>query len=309
MNRDIRLATSFKGHRKRKKLKRLLGFGAEVYLIDLWLTVAMDCPEGVLTGWNEEDIADSCDWPEEPKELVDALIGSGWLEKNSNGEYVLHDWGEHQGWACNANARSEAASKNILLRWTLKDIKKKDVEGFKKWYKSEYAYQKGHTSVEVLALYHSYTNRINPNTNRNTPSPLPSPLPSPTPTYDNNADSAASACNSSEEKFYTTKSGKKLTGKRLETFESFWRVFNFKNGKAAAADSWLKIPTLTDALVQDILFAAEIEASRRPELIKSGGSPKWAQGWLTERRWEDEAYKENLNGTMAKKTMVYEVSE
>jgi hypothetical protein len=264
----------------------------------------MDCPEGILVGWTEEDIADACDWEGDPQKLVNALIESGWIEKDSNGEYAIHDWCEHQGWACNAKARSEAASKNILLRWTLKEIENEEAEDFKKWYKSEYAYHKGHTSVEVLALYHSYTNSINPNTKRNTPSPLPSP----TPKYDNNADSAASASNSSKEKSYITKSGKKLTGKRLETFECFWRVFNHKKGKAAAADSWIKIPTLTDALVQEIVSAAEIEASRRQDLIKSGGSPKWAQGWLTERRWEDEAYKEGVNGKQPKKTMVYEVA-
>jgi len=82
----------------------------------------MDCPEGVLVGWDEDDIADACEWGGDPKELVDALIESHWLEKDSDGEYILHDWCEHQGWACNASARSEAARKNILLRWTLKEI-------------------------------------------------------------------------------------------------------------------------------------------------------------------------------------------
>lgn len=81
MNKDIRLATLFRGYRKRKKLERLLGFGAEVYIIDIWLTAAENCPEGALTGWDEEGIADACNWEGEPKELVDALIKSRWLEK------------------------------------------------------------------------------------------------------------------------------------------------------------------------------------------------------------------------------------
>jgi len=117
MNTDIRIATSFKGHRKRKKLKRILGFGSEVYLIDLWLTVAMDCPDGILVGWNEEDIADACDWPEDPKELVDGLIKSTWLSINTEGVYVIHDWNEHQGWASKAKIRSEAAKKAADIRW------------------------------------------------------------------------------------------------------------------------------------------------------------------------------------------------
>jgi len=304
MNKDIRLATSFKGHRKRKKLKRLLGFGAEVYLIDLWLTAAMDCPEGVLVGWDEEDIADSCDWDGDPQELVDALIECHWLEKDSDGEYALHDWCEHQGWACKARVRSEAASKNILLRWTLKDVQPEQIPEFKKWFASEYVYQKGHTSVEVLSYYQSYTDSINSNTNGNTPSPLPSP----SPTLNNNADSFESATRAPE-KFYRTKTGKKLTDKRLETFEHFWRVFNYKKGKSAAADSWFKIPSLTDTLFKKIISAAEIEDSRRSDLIKKGHSPKWAQGWLTERRWEDEDYSQGSGTLQPKKTMIYEVIE
>jgi len=89
---------------------------------------------------------------------------------------------------------------------------------------------------------------------------------------------------------YLTKKGKTLEGKRLETFLAFWDVFNYKSGKAEAADSWLAIPTLTDKIVGEILHAARQEAIRRPELKKRGTTPKMAQGWLTSRRWEDEMY-------------------
>ncbi len=41
MTADIRISTAFKNHRKRKRLQRLLGFGAEVYLVDLWLRVSL----------------------------------------------------------------------------------------------------------------------------------------------------------------------------------------------------------------------------------------------------------------------------
>jgi len=116
-NTDIRIAVSFKGHRKRKRLQRLLGFGAETYLIDLWITVAMDAPEGVLVGWDEEDIADACGWTEDPKKLINALIESNWIEKDGDGNYCLHDWCENQSWACNAKIRSNAAKKAAKVRW------------------------------------------------------------------------------------------------------------------------------------------------------------------------------------------------
>jgi hypothetical protein len=89
-------------------------------------------------------------------------------------------------------------------------------------------------------------------------------------------------------KFYLTRKKKKLAGKRLETFERFWIAFGYKSGKAEAADAWLEIPTLTDAIVEQIVSAAKAECERRPDLIANGKTPKMAQGWLSGRRWEDE---------------------
>lgn len=82
---------------------------------------------------------------------------------------------------------------------------------------------------------------------------------------------------------------RKLSGKRLETFIQFWDAFDLKRGKAEAADAWLDIPSLTDALVARIVAAAKREAAGRAQLVANGHTPKWAQGWLNGRRWEDEA--------------------
>ena len=90
------------------------------------------------------------------------------------------------------------------------------------------------------------------------------------------------------EPFYLTKRKRKLTGKRLETFDKFWVIFNYFKGKAEAADSWLDIPTLTDAIVDEIYSGAKSEANGRQRILDTGGRPKWAQGWLTARRWEDQ---------------------
>ncbi|MEF2146674.1 MAG: hypothetical protein V3573_14605 [Desulfovibrionaceae bacterium] len=91
-----------------------------------------------------------------------------------------------------------------------------------------------------------------------------------------------------EVEFYLTKKKRKLTGKRLSTFNQFWDAFGYFKGKAEAADAWFDIPILTSALVETILDAARREAMARPSLIANGKSPKWAQGWITARRWEDE---------------------
>lgn len=86
---------------------------------------------------------------------------------------------------------------------------------------------------------------------------------------------------------YRARSGKYLTGKRLETFLAFWEAFAYARGKSEAADAWLAIPQLTDAMVARICDAARQEAAARDRLMARGGTPKWAQGWLNARRWED----------------------
>ena len=88
--------------------------------------------------------------------------------------------------------------------------------------------------------------------------------------------------------FYTTRKNRKMNGKRLVSFDLFWEAFNYKKGRAEAADSWLDIPTLTDSLVAEIIRAAKSEALNRKNLIEQGKTPKMAQGWLTGKRWEDE---------------------
>ena len=87
--------------------------------------------------------------------------------------------------------------------------------------------------------------------------------------------------------FYLTKKKRQLKGKRLEAFNRFWAAFAYPKGKAEAADAWIDIPTLTDALVDEIVTAATAEALNRASVIADGRTPKFAQGWLSGRRWED----------------------
>ena len=91
---------------------------------------------------------------------------------------------------------------------------------------------------------------------------------------------------------YKSANGKILKGDVLKRFEQFLEAFDSKAGKAAAANSWLKIDS-TKSLVVDELFAkiiagAKRYAAKRPSIKQQGSTPKMAQGWLTDRRWEDE---------------------
>jgi len=89
---------------------------------------------------------------------------------------------------------------------------------------------------------------------------------------------------------YLTKKGKHLVGDELFWFNTFWDCFNYKKGKADAADSWLEVQNLTQDKARQICRSAKQEAKNRKNL-KNGQTPKWAQGWLTGRRWEDESLK------------------
>jgi len=92
---------------------------------------------------------------------------------------------------------------------------------------------------------------------------------------------------SSETTSYMSKKGRKLAGDKLTWFNEFMGAFNYKRGKAAAADSWLDIKSLTRELVDEIVAGAKRECARRATL-RPDQTAKMAQGWLTDRRWEDE---------------------
>ena len=91
-----------------------------------------------------------------------------------------------------------------------------------------------------------------------------------------------------EEKSYPTKKGRKIKGQALIDFNDFWDAFGYKSGKPSAADSWLDIPNYSRDLFQKIMAKAHKECKRRKDLIAAGRTPKMAQGWITDRRWEDE---------------------
>ena len=166
MNSDIRIATSFRGHRKRKKLKMLLGLtsGPLDYLIDLWIATAENHPDGVLLNMSEIDIALEANWEGDPHEFVKALEDAGFLDQ-TNGTYTLHDWADHQPWVCHSKQRSERAKQAARIRWG----KENNANGMQPACES-------HTKC-----------------NAPSPSPYPSPFPNPSPKHNADPDESASS--------------------------------------------------------------------------------------------------------------------
>lgn len=83
-----------------------------------------------------------------------------------------------------------------------------------------------------------------------------------------------------------------LWGESREWFEQFWETFDYKSAKQAAIGAWLDLERdgEIDAATAEgqILPAARAEAKRRAKLPPDR-TPKMAQGWLSERRFQDEA--------------------
>lgn len=127
MNTDIRIAVSFLGHRKRKKLRMILGLGATDCLLDLWIQTAMNHPDGVLRGLDEVDIALMAGWDGEPKQFVEAMDKCGFLEFTEEG-WKLHDWEEHQPWVIKAEERTAKAKKAADARWAKAEQPSKDAK-------------------------------------------------------------------------------------------------------------------------------------------------------------------------------------
>jgi len=84
-----------------------------------------------------------------------------------------------------------------------------------------------------------------------------------------------------------TAKGKTLNGKQFEGFSRFWETFGDKRARAAAADSWHNLKP-DEATTEAIVDGAKRYSACRSRMIEDGKTPKMAQGWLTDRRWEDE---------------------
>ncbi len=89
-----------------------------------------------------------------------------------------------------------------------------------------------------------------------------------------------------DEVFYLSKKKKKLKGDVLRDFLLFWDAFDYKKGKAEAADAFRSV--YIPKVLPQIIEGAEREAKGRDSLLRSNKTPKMAEGWLSGRRWEDQ---------------------
>ena len=88
-----------KDHPKTKRLRRALGVGlpqAIGHLHMLWWWALDYAEDGRLSKWTADDIADAAGWEGEAKQFVDALVESGFLDRDGD-TLMVHDWDEYLG--------------------------------------------------------------------------------------------------------------------------------------------------------------------------------------------------------------------
>ena len=116
MNFDFRVSVDFFTHHKTKKLRRRLGDGAVLALLQLWAYAAKIRTDGSFAGMDAEDIELAAGWEGDPDVFTTTLITIGFLD-GEQGEYELHDWAENNPWVAEDEARKERAKKGAAARW------------------------------------------------------------------------------------------------------------------------------------------------------------------------------------------------
>lgn len=113
---DIRLNQTFKDHRKRKRLCAELGPAAVLALVDLWLSVAENRPDGNLAGMDDTDIELLSNWVGMPGRLIESLKRLKFID-GETGSFKIHNWEKNQPWIVGFSKRSEHGKKAIKVRW------------------------------------------------------------------------------------------------------------------------------------------------------------------------------------------------
>lgn len=259
---DIRVRTSFREHRKRKRLNLTLGLepSGTDYLLNLWLATAENHPSGVLRGMDKIDIALEAGWEGDSDKFVDGLETAGFLERLEDGTYFLHDWTEHQRWVIHAEERSEHARKAAEARW-------------KKQTGSDTA------ADEMPGACPEHAEGNAPSKKSDAPSPIPSPSPSPnpkpkeeTPCRPDGRPPAKEIIDYLNEK--TGKSFRANTKTTLNLIKARWegdgfKLEDFKKVIDNRVAKWGSDPSMAQYLRPQTLFGTKFESY----LNDNGGNP------------------------------------
>lgn len=102
-------------HKKTMRLRRLLKIRkpeAVGYLVMLWLWALDGAPDGDLSEFTADDIAEICDWNKKPDVFLSALREAGWIDENNR----LHDWDDYAGTLISSRERQRKQNRERQKR-------------------------------------------------------------------------------------------------------------------------------------------------------------------------------------------------
>ena len=109
----IKLSTNFFTHLKTRRLARKLGEAALWLPPRLWAYCAEHQPDGDLSRYSAEDIAELVGYTGDATSMLQALLDASFIDK----DMTLHDWCQHNGFHKNFAERAQKAAR---ARWSKK---------------------------------------------------------------------------------------------------------------------------------------------------------------------------------------------
>jgi len=130
VNIDYRISLTWRRSVKRAKLHRRLGNAGVLSLVDLWAAVAEHRPDGIMTGWDREDIELQSGWDGKPGDLISVLVDLRLLDFDEKSKtYSIHDWVIWNPYAAQGEERSRIGRVAAEARWKKEREKKLQESG------------------------------------------------------------------------------------------------------------------------------------------------------------------------------------
>lgn len=128
----LNLDFDFFDHPKTRRLRGIVGHGAETYILRIWAHCGKFHPDdGILSGYSVPEIEEIAGWKGESGKCLEALLKVGMLElcqstclgtcSSNASEFKVHDWEDHQGHISMLKDRAKAGAR---ARWG----KKRDLD-------------------------------------------------------------------------------------------------------------------------------------------------------------------------------------
>jgi hypothetical protein len=259
----LEIDEGFPKHRKTLRLRSIMRDPlAGWYMVDLWTWACRSCPDGDLTGISSYEIEEAANYSPRDGKLCQAMIDSGFIDTDGNGNPVgLHNWMERTG-AAIARMAKRASDMKVL-----REQRRRERDG----------------TVTAQLHHGDATNPTRPvQSSQDQSRPVQS------------SDQKENSCANQEPAPLALElipSSKKQRTQRAYTqaFETAWKGYVRGEGKAEAFAEWLKIAPSAGGEEALLVLVQRAMEWQRPKLARDGG--RYAVHfcrWLKHRRWEDE---------------------